>query len=387
MKYSFLLLCLSALVLFSCKSEKKETGFTVTGTIVNNTGKMVYLEELPMSTMQAVIVDSAQISKNGTYTLRAGEKEATVFNLRLDKSSYPFAAIINDSKKMSVDVTFNKDNKEFPEKYDVKGSDASQQMKEFMFAFNNQLQQIFFTDKQFDSLRNSTTASDSMLTVLADKRNSLGEGAKKIAEDFIKRSSNPALTMFELGYYQTTANNQNYSLPPFDEDQVKEIVDALHNKYPSHTGISAIAKTLVGKVGMEAPEFSIPDASGSPVKLSSFRGKYVLVDFWASWCRPCRDENPNVVKAYNRFKDKNFAILGVSLDRPGEKDKWLKAVKDDQLTWNHVSDLMYWDSPVVAQYKIEGIPYNVLVDPSGKIIGEKLFGEKLESKLEEVLGK
>jgi len=254
-------------------------------------------------------------------------------------------------------------------------------MKEFMYGFNNILQQIFFNDQTRDSLARAK-GQDSLILSMEEARIKLGEQARTLVDGFLKKSNNPALTMFELGYYQTTANNPNYQLPPFENDEVNRIVDSLHAKYPSHAGIAAIQKSLAPK---EAPDFTIPDANGVPVKLSSFRGKYVLVDFWASWCRPCRDENPNVVKAYNRFKDKNFTILGVSLDKPGDKDKWLKAVNDDQLTWNHVSDLMEWNSPVVAQYRIDGIPYNVLVDPSGKIIAEKLFGDKLEKKLEEVL--
>jgi len=168
-------------------------------------------------------------------------------------------------------------------------------------------------------------------------------------------------------------------------EQVKKVVYDLASQYPNHKGIASIRQQLAGAEGTMAPEFSLPDAEGKQVQLSSFRGKYVLVDFWASWCRPCRDENPNVVKAYNRFKDKNFTILGVSLDKPGQKDKWLKAVQDDKLTWNHVSDLMEWNSPVVPLYKIEGIPHNVLLDPTGKIIAEKLYGSALEEKLAEVL--
>jgi thiol-disulfide isomerase/thioredoxin len=111
----------------------------------------------------------------------------------------------------------------------------------------------------------------------------------------------------------------------------------------------------------------------------------VLVDFWASWCGPCRQENPNVVSAYQQFKDKNFTVLGVSLDRPGQKDKWLKAIKDDKLAWTHISDLQFWNSPVVALYGFDGIPFNVLVDPDGKVIGEGLRGEALRTKLSEVL--
>ena len=127
----------------------------------------------------------------------------------------------------------------------------------------------------------------------------------------------------------------------------------------------------------------MPDVNGKPVSLNSFRGKYVLVDFWASWCGPCREENPNVVAAYNKFKNKNFTILGVSLDK--EKSAWLKAIKDDGLTWNHISDLKFWNSIAVPLYKIEGIPYNVLVDPQGKIIAKELRGPDLENKLAEVL--
>lgn len=140
-------------------------------------------------------------------------------------------------------------------------------------------------------------------------------------------------------------------------------------------------------IGAMAPEFAQADTNGKMVSLSSFRGKYVLLDFWASWCGPCRHENPNVVKAYNNFKGKNFTILGVSLDRPGKKDAWLKAIHDDHLTWNHVSDLKFWDNETAKLYGIQAIPQNLLIDPSGKIIGKNLFGDDLEKKLAEIFGK
>jgi peroxiredoxin len=133
-------------------------------------------------------------------------------------------------------------------------------------------------------------------------------------------------------------------------------------------------------------DFIQPDTSGNPVALSSFRGKYVLVDFWASWCAPCRQENPNVVSNYNKFREKNFTVLGVSLDRPGQKDKWLQAIHLDGLAWTHVSDLQFWNNAVARQYKIESIPQNFLIGPDGRIVAKNLRGQALEAKLCEVLG-
>jgi peroxiredoxin len=170
---------------------------------------------------------------------------------------------------------------------------------------------------------------------------------------------------------------------------------------PLFSGLSATVKgTKLGKeygerlpklkavaLGATAPEFAEADTSGKIISLSSFRGKYVLIDFWASWCGPCRHENPNVVKAYNRFKNQKFTIIGVSLDRPGAKDKWLKAIHNDKLTWTHVSDLKFWDSKAAGLYAVRGIPQNFLLDPDGKIIAKNLRGDDLENKLEELFGK
>ena len=136
-------------------------------------------------------------------------------------------------------------------------------------------------------------------------------------------------------------------------------------------------------VGSQAPDFSMADASGKQIALSSFKGKYVLIDFWASWCGPCRGENPNVVANYNKFKNKNFTVLGVSLDE--DKTKWLEAIKKDKLSWAHVSDLKGWNSASVPLFGFDGIPYNVLIDPTGKIIATELRGEELGRKLEVVL--
>ena len=144
--------------------------------------------------------------------------------------------------------------------------------------------------------------------------------------------------------------------------------------------ISRMEKVQVGSV---APDFTLPDVDGNPVSLSSFRGKYVLVDFWAAWCPDCRKENPNIVAAWEKYKDKNFAVLGVSLDR--KRDQWLAAIEKDNLTWTQVSDLKYWDSEAAVLYCIRWIPMSFLIDPEGKIVAIGLEGEELHNKLEELL--
>jgi peroxiredoxin len=146
-----------------------------------------------------------------------------------------------------------------------------------------------------------------------------------------------------------------------------------------------ISNLKITAIGSLAPDFTQNDPNGKPIRLSSFRGKYVLLDFWASWCGPCRQENPNVVAVYNQYKDKNFTVFGVSLDRPDAKKAWLKAIENDKLTWTQVSDLKYWKNAAAVQYRVSAIPQNFLIDPNGKIIAKNLRGDDLRSKLAELI--
>ena len=168
-------------------------------------------------------------------------------------------------------------------------------------------------------------------------------------------------------------------------------LDSLAKKFEKERPKMKQAQTFVGNikrirgvpVGDVAPEITLNSPEGTPVSLSSLRGKYVLLDFWASWCGPCRQENPNVVRVYNKFKDKGFTVYSVSLDK--EKTNWLKAIEKDGLAWTHVSDLKYWQSVAAQTYGVNGIPATFLLDKEGRVIAKNLRGEALEQKLVEVL--
>jgi peroxiredoxin len=174
----------------------------------------------------------------------------------------------------------------------------------------------------------------------------------------------------------------------FDAEKIEPLFLSISEKYRETNDGKALAsrinaaKTIV--IGNEAPDFTQNDTIDNPVKLSDFRGKYVLIDFWASWCGPCRQENPNLVKAYSEYKDKGFEILGISLDRADAKQAWINAIKKDGLTWTQVSDLKYWNNEVAVQYGIRAVPQNYLIDPKGIIVAKNLRGKALSEYLEKL---
>jgi peroxiredoxin len=187
-------------------------------------------------------------------------------------------------------------------------------------------------------------------------------------------------TMGEDGEAQLSEQDARMMLMVLQQEVRRKQMEQMQNNPQAQPG----DQTNV-TVGETAPEITLPTPEGNELSLSDLRGKVVLIDFWASWCKPCRAENPNVVRVYNQYKDQGFEILGVSLDR--SKEAWVQAIQQDNLTWKHVSDLQFWNSEAAQVYGVSSIPYTVLVDQEGNVIAERLRGGGLEAKLAEVFGK
>ncbi len=381
------LLMLASIV--SCNNKIEKGIFTVHGNLKNIEDQNIYLEQLFFSDKNPEVLDTAAI-KNGKFEIAAKGTEEGLYRLRLEKQELGYI-FINDKS----DIDFVADAKDISLAGPNFNTTANKSFKSFLTVIDAKQKGLNSLSAEIDSLKKDKK-NDSITNAKIIQLTEDGKGFKSFIIKSIDSISDPVVAMFALGYTRG-----------IDPNELKTVVPNLAKRFPTHTGVAGIIKqynemmvkkeepkvapsSTPAKPGMQAignmaPEITMNDVNGKPFSLSSLKGKYVLVDFWASWCGPCRGENPNVVANYNKYKSKNFTILGVSLDE--DKAAWLAAIKKDNLTWIHVSDLKGWANAAAKQYGVESIPYNVLLDPQGKIIASELRDEDLGKKLEEVLGK
>ena len=384
MKKTLVILLLTA-SLFSCNDKTEKGIFTVKGELKNTLDQDIYLEQIFFNSKDPEVLDTAKIT-GGKFTVTAKGSEEGLYRLRFEKQEVGYI-FINDKP----DINFRADAKEMTLQGPDFNTPANQSFKSFLINVDNRQKSLNTLSQEIDSL-SKNKGNDSLIKSKIVELNTVATGFKTFIVKSIDTIPDPVVAMFALGYTRG-----------IDPQDLKTVVPALSKRFPDHKGIAGIiaqynemitktpdtqtpappAKTGKPGIGSLAPDIIMADTAGKPFSLSSLKGKYVLVDFWASWCAPCRGENPNVVANYNKYKNKNFTILGVSLDE--DRAAWVKAIKKDKLAWKNVSDLKGWSSAAVSKYGFDGIPYNVLLDPQGKIIATELRDADLGKKLAEVL--
>lgn len=361
------------ILLAACENENK--GYQISGTVQNAPdGQKVIVSELNDSNTQVIPIDTAEV-KDGKFELDLPEKEAPTISFLTIEGTRGNVVYIADNTPIeftvypdsiySSEFSGGKDNAVLTS-YLANVRDVSRRMNE-----------------NRNSLREAMMNRDSVaiLNLQAYEKQAFEEDKKEKAE-IIEANPNSIVSVMIL---QDMLNSTAYSSSELIEfyEQLSPEVKEMPLAQTVKTRLDKMSKT---DVGSKAPEFSAPTPEGEQLALNEVLGKVTLIDFWASWCKPCRVENPNIVDVYNKYHDQGFEIIQVSLDRPGQKDKWVQAIEDDNLEeWHHVSNLQFWQDPVAVEYGIRAIPAAFLLDENGKIIARDLRGDALGEKVGEVL--
>lgn len=382
-RLSFLLLLV--VVLTSC--DKKT--FTISGKINGaGEGAIIHLDRLGSQTLEPF--DSTVINSDGYFLIEGEISYPEFFLLRTNEESI-LTTLLEPDEDLTITAHWDSlNNPSF-----LEGSVGT----ELMYGYNKRLIQTMGELGALTEVYNENMNSPDLDQIMADldrRAQGILSDINEYTKEYIDRNINSMAAMVAL--YQQISPGIYVINPETDIDYFLKVDSALFSLYPEsepianfHDQIVMLKESMVGQdeastgleVGSLAPDFTLPDKDGNEISLSSSRGKIVLLDFWAAWCPPCRQENPNLVSAYKKFSKDGFDIFQVSLDQT--REAWLKGIKDDMLEeWIHVSDLKYWNSAVVGIYGIEGIPTNYLLDRDGKIIASNLRGEALNNKLKEL---